>query len=92
MKPYPIGDLVQRYGREHVAAEAQHALEEEVKNIIFPWMEREQTRNLPTSGGVMLDVKLHQRLRESDHIALHHTYPNAGDSGLAVARRFTTIT
>ena len=58
-------------------------LEEQVKNIVFPWMEREGTANLSASGGVMLNVKLNQRLWESGRIARHHTYPNAGDSGLA---------
>lgn len=81
---YAIRDLVRKYGQEHVAAEAQHVLEEQVKNIIFPWMERERTRNLSASGGVMLNVKLNQRLWESGRITRHHTYPNAGDSGLAV--------
>jgi carbamoyltransferase len=79
-----IRDLILKYGREHVAAEAQRVLEEEVKNIILPWMEREQTQNLSAAGGVMLNVKLNQRLWESGRIARHHTYPNAGDSGLAV--------
>jgi len=81
---YEIRDLIDRYGREHIAAEGQRVLEEQVKNIVFPWMEREGTRNLSASGGVMLNVKLNQRLWESGKIARHHTYPNPGDSGLAV--------
>ena len=32
----------------------------------------------------MLNVKLNQRLWESGKISKHHTYPNPGDSGLAV--------
>jgi carbamoyltransferase len=81
---FAIRDLTQKYGREHIAAEAQRVLEEQVKNIVFPWMQRENTRNLSSSGGVMLNVKLNQRLWESGSIAQHHTYPNPGDSGLAV--------
>lgn len=81
---YEIRDLIARHGREHIAAEGQRVLEEQVKNIVFPWMEREGTRNLSASGGVMLNVKLNQRLWESGRIARHHTYPNPGDSGLAV--------
>jgi carbamoyltransferase len=79
-----IRDLVGKYGREHIAAEAQRLLEEQVKEIVFPWMRRERTANLSAAGGVMLNVKLNQRLWESGQIAQHHTYPNAGDSGLAV--------
>lgn len=81
---YAIRDLVSKFGREHIAAEAQRVLEEQAKNLIFPWMEREKTRNLTASGGVMLNVKLNQRLWESGRIDQHHTYPNPGDSGLAV--------
>ncbi len=79
-----IRDLVRRHGRTNIAAEAQRVLEEQVKSVVFPWMEREQTRNLTASGGVMLNVKLNQRLWDSGKIAHHHTYPNPGDSGLAV--------
>ena len=81
---YEIRDLVQKYGREHIAAEAQRVLEEQVQEIIYPWMEKEGTRNLSCSGGVFLNVKLNQRVWESGRVARHHIYPNAGDSGLAV--------
>lgn len=81
---YEIRDLVKKYGREAIAAEGQRVLEEQVKNIVFPWMEKEQTRNLSAAGGVMLNVKLNQRLWESGRIDHHHTYANPGDSGLAV--------
>ena len=81
---YEIRDLIKKYGAEDIAAEGQRVLEEQAKNIIFPWMEKENTRNLSASGGVMLNVKLNQRLWESGKIARHHTYPNPGDSGLAV--------
>jgi carbamoyltransferase len=46
-------------------------------------MQKENTRNLSASGGVMLNVKLNQRLWESGRIDKHHTYPNPGDSGIA---------
>ena len=81
---YEIRDLVQKYGREHIAAEAQRVLEEQVQEIIYPWMEKEGTRNLSCSGGVFLNVKLNQRIWESGRVTRHHIYPNAGDSGLAV--------
>lgn len=79
-----IHKLVQKYGKEDISAEAQRVLEEQVKNLVFPWLEREGTRNLTAAGGVMLNVKLNQRLWESGKIDQHHTYPNPGDSGLAV--------
>jgi carbamoyltransferase len=81
---YEIEALIKKHGRENIAAEGQRVLEEQVRNIVFPWMERENTKNLSAAGGVMLNVKLNQRLWESGRIAKHHTYANPGDSGLAV--------
>lgn len=81
---YALRELVERHGREHVAAEAQRILEEQAKALIFPWLEKEQTRNLSCSGGVFLNVKLNQRIWESGRVTCQHIYPNAGDSGLAV--------
>lgn len=81
---YKIKDLIEKYGRENIAAEAQRILEEQVFEIIFPWLEKEKTTNLSTAGGVFLNVKLNQRIWETGKITNHHIYPNAGDSGLAV--------
>jgi carbamoyltransferase len=81
---YEIRDLIQQHGRENMAAEGQRVLEEQVKNLVYPWLEREGTKQLSAAGGVMLNVKLNQRLWESGRIEKHHTYPNPGDSGLAV--------
>jgi carbamoyltransferase len=78
-----IQRLVHEHGREHVAAEAQRLLEEQVPEIVFPWMEREKTADLCCSGGVFLNVKLNQRLWESGKIANQHIFPNPGDAGLA---------
>jgi carbamoyltransferase len=79
-----IKEMVKRYGRANIAAEAQRVLEEQVKNVVYPWLDKERTRNLSASGGVMLNVKLNQRLWESGRVDKHHTYPNPGDSGIAV--------
>ena len=79
-----IAALVERYGAEDVALEAQTVLEREVAELVFAWMEREGTRNLTAAGGVMLNVKLNQRLWESDRIDRQHVYPNPADSGVAV--------
>lgn len=76
--------LIEKHGRENIAAEAQRVLEEQAKKIIFPWLEKEKTANLTCAGGVFLNVKLNQKLWESGKIKHHHIFPNAGDSGLAV--------
>jgi len=78
-----IRDLVDLYGAEHIAAEAQRILEEQLAQVIFPWMEKENTRILCCAGGVFLNVKLNQRVWYSGKVDKHFVYPNAGDSGLA---------
>lgn len=85
-----IRALIDRYGREHVAAEAQRVLEEQTKEIVFPWLEKERTRNLTCAGGVFLNVKLNQRLWESGQVDAQQIYANAGDSGLAVGAALWT--
>ena len=52
---YAIRDLIQQHGREHIAAEAQRVLEEQVKALVYPWLEKEHCRNLSCSGGVFLN-------------------------------------
>jgi carbamoyltransferase len=81
---YDIQKLIQKHGSEHIAAEAQRVLEEQVKAIVYPWLEKEDTRNLTCSGGVFLNVKLNQRIWDDRKVERQHIYPNPGDSGLAV--------
>jgi carbamoyltransferase len=81
---YELQRLAAQYGAEHVAAEAQRILEEQMMQVIFPWMEKEKSSSLCAAGGVFLNVKLNQRLWYSGKVKKHWTYPNCGDSGLAV--------
>ncbi len=76
--------LVGRHGREHVAAEAQRLLEEQVGALVLPWLEREGTDQLAAAGGVFLNVKLNQSLWETGRLRAQHAFPNAADSGLAL--------
>ncbi|HOI30226.1 MAG TPA: carbamoyltransferase C-terminal domain-containing protein [Melioribacteraceae bacterium] len=80
---FEIKKLVDKHGAENIAAEAQRVLEEQAFEIIFPWMEKEKTKNLTCAGGVFLNVKLNQRLWETGKIEKQIIFPNAGDSGLA---------
>lgn len=81
---YEIRQLIEKYGREDIADEAQRVLEEQVGQIIYSWLEKEKTKDLSCAGGVFLNVKLNQRIWESGKVNNHNIYPNAGDSGLAV--------
>jgi carbamoyltransferase len=78
-----IAGAIRRVGREHLAAEAQRVLEEQVAEIVYPLLRREGTRALSCAGGVFLNVKLNQRIRASGHVDRLHVYPNPGDAGLA---------
>jgi carbamoyltransferase len=81
-----VRDLIVKYGREHIAAEAQRKLEENVMNLVFGWIKKTGIKRVAFAGGVMLNVKLNQRLwnNRGDLIVEQHVYPNPGDSGLAV--------
>jgi carbamoyltransferase len=79
-----IKKVVQDYGAENVAAEAQHLLEESLLNFIRYWVKKENARNLATSGGVFLNVKLNQRIIEDSIVEDYFIFPNAGDAGLAL--------
>lgn len=79
-----IKKLVDEYGPEDVSAEAQRVLEEQIFEIVFPWLEKEGTRRLSCAGGIFLNVKLNQHIWETGKVPYQYIYPNAGDSGLAV--------
>jgi len=81
---YEIEALVRKYGKEDISAEGQRVLEEQMFEIVFPWLERENTANLSCAGGIFLNVKLNQHIWETGRVAKQHIFPNAGDSGLAV--------
>lgn len=81
---YEIEKLIAKYGKEDISAEAQRVLEEQMFNIVFPWLEKEQTRDLSCAGGIFLNVKLNQHIWETGKVRRQHIFPNAGDSGLAV--------
>ncbi len=85
-----IAELVKKYGRENIAAEAQWVLEEQVMAFVLPWLKKENTNILATAGGVFLNVKLNQRIWMSGGVENHHPYANAGDSGLAIGAALYT--
>ena len=82
--------LIKKYGKENIAAEAQRKLEETVIGLVHGWIKKTDIHNVAFAGGVMLNVKLNQRLwnNRGDIITKQHIYPNPGDSGLAVGAAF----
>lgn len=79
----PIRALIERHGREHVAAEAQRVLEVQVAALVLSWLTKERVDAIACAGGVFLNVKLNQRLWETGLLSRQHVFPNAGDAGLA---------
>ena len=78
-----IGNLLNHFPRQDLAASAQRILEEQVQNILYPWIDRTGLKQVCCAGGVFLNVKLNQRILYSDKCDRFHIFPNAGDSGLA---------
>ncbi len=81
---FRIASLAGKHGRENIAAEAQRILEEQVMEFVMPWLKKENTKILATSGGVFLNVKLNQRIWMSGKIEMFFPYHNPGDAGLAI--------
>ncbi len=78
-----IVELVNKHGREAIAAEAQRVLEREMLDIVQHWLKAEGTRTACFAGGVMLNVKMNQRLWESGLMDQQYIFPESGDGGLA---------
>ena len=83
---WEVEKLVEEYGKEHVAAEAQRMMEENIMNLIYGWCKKTGIKKIACAGGVFLNVKLNQRIwnNRADILEYQHIYPNPGDSGLAV--------
>jgi carbamoyltransferase len=79
-----VKKIIEKYGREDVAAKAQKLLEREMMAFIKTWVEKEKVSQLATAGGVFLNVKLNQQVVESHIVDDYYIFPNAGDSGLAL--------
>jgi carbamoyltransferase len=81
-----VESLIKQYGKENIAAEAQRKLEEIVTNFVFGWAKKTGIKKVCFAGGVMLNVKLNQRIwnKRNDIIEKQYVFPNPGDAGLAV--------
>lgn len=77
-----VRELIDRYGRENIAYEAQRLLEEEMVGLVSYWLNKEKVSSLAAAGGVFLNVKMNQRIWETGLLKSFHIYPDAGDGGL----------
>ncbi len=78
-----LKELAESLGKEHFAAEVQQVVESQAENLIYPWLIKENTRNLCCAGGFFLNVKFNQKVWYSGNVDFQWTFPNPGDAGLA---------
>jgi carbamoyltransferase len=79
-----LKEKIQLYGAQDLAAASQVLLEEQMLEIVESWCTETGLHSICCAGGVFLNVKMNQRIREIDSIKEMHIFPNAGDGGLAV--------
>jgi len=77
-----VESVIEEHGREETAAAAQRLLEEQVLEIVEPWLEETDSKVLATAGGVFLNVQVNRRIHESTDLDDYFIFPNAGDGGL----------
>jgi len=80
----PLSKIAEKLGREDYSAEVQRVAEEQAEKLILPWLEKENTRHFCAAGGFFLNVKYNQRLWYTGKLDTHWTFPDPGDSGLAL--------
>lgn len=79
-----IKRLVEKYGREDIAAEAQRCLEEQMLSLVGHCIGKVKIKKLAAAGGVFLNVKMNQRIQEIFNLDEFFVYPDAGDGGVPV--------
>lgn len=80
---YLVSRMLDKRSPEEIASAAQEIIEIEVLGIVSAWIQRTGIRQVHCAGGLFLNVKLNQRIRESIPEASFWVYPNPGDAGLA---------
>jgi carbamoyltransferase len=80
----PLIDLCRHHRNEDVAASAQKLLEDKVTQLARNVVTRTGERRLCLSGGVTLNMRLNQRIREMPEVEEVFVFPNPGDGGAAV--------
>lgn len=78
-----VEGLIERHGREEVAAAAQSLLEKQVVAIVDPWLNELGTNVLATAGGVFLNVQVNRSIHDETGTEEYFIFPNAGDGGLS---------
>jgi carbamoyltransferase len=83
-KNNPFSDVVKYHKREDVAAAAQRLLEERVLELVRNAIRKTGQHRICLAGGVALNMKLNQRIREMHDVDEVFVFPNPGDPGVPV--------
>lgn len=75
---------LQRLSKEQIASAVQKRLEVTTTRFIDECVEKTGFSDVVTAGGVFANVKLNQRVLESDKVSSFYVHPAMGDGGLAV--------
>jgi carbamoyltransferase len=79
-----IMTLIEKHGKEHVAAAAQRLLEERILAYIDHLHHRFSFEHVALAGGTFLNVKVNKLIRELPYIRDVFVHPHASDGGTAV--------
>ena len=73
--------LASRFPMIDVAAAYQNVLELLASRLVSHWVEETGVRSVVLSGGVTANVKMNQRIHETEGVEDIYVYPNMGDGG-----------
>ena len=76
--------LIEKYGRENVAAATQAVFEQELESYILYLVNKYNYRLISAAGGIFLNMKANMRLLQNKIVDDLFVYPNPGDSGIAI--------
>ena len=75
--------LATKFRKIDIAASYQHVLEDVVCELVGYYVKKFNIENIALAGGVVANVKLNQRIFETQGIKNIFIYPNMGDGGTA---------
>lgn len=79
-----LTELIDKHGRENVAAATQNVFERELERYIKYLVDKYKLHLVSAAGGIFLNMKANMRLLQNKIIDDLFVYPNPGDSGTAL--------
>jgi len=76
--------LIEKHGKEHVAAAAQRLLEERILSFIEQMRNKYRFKQVALAGGTFLNVKVNKLIRELPFVNEVFVHPHASDGGTAI--------